>query len=904
MENPVTVIFDPFDEPFGPLSPNFQTNIEVDGEYYRSVSHYIYSRLLKNPSARGQLLGSRTTRNLKNLAENLRSEAVKSVTMIALDKAFDAKFKNLEARKALLSTGNAILVYRSKNTFLGIDSNGEGENVVGKKLMALRDIVSVDYYNVMRDEKARQYVAKVYEAFVVDNILREMIMTGNSDLAEFSETTLYNPSELLDQFGRQKSLREGISYEAFMKMYERGQIPPHVLLEAENPGHLAIFNRAMYLERYVKLLKLQEKRFILSTYFDHIIKKKFGTVSEDRVIKELAKLSPEEVKDLEERLSTLYQKALLPIEVMESVKKRYETLPDRNAIITSQDEAEALMKEFNAKQGEKPSSVISAPKAEIEKRRQDMEENGQIPSDAVAIAEYLREKEKNSMDKFEKASATGKRMMITSMKKLRRDLLQAWNERMSSEDRLPYYERAEEKIRQGLSKDEERMISEIQEIVIPVAPVARPVIEFGNTPNRPYEFLAPSFVEPVMLVIDHLPYPSVSHYYLASLMTVLLSYVNGIKSAHSYLMIDPMGSMNNPQNYGQIEYLDDQFDKMVFDDSRDLLIQAAVKGNEAKFADRNLGALLLATGDDTIVYADYNDSILGVGRNDKGENNMGTILMEIRKFYRDAGVEPARVQIMPSPRLVELFKNNIMLQTWFNTRARDIVSSVKAFADYLEKRGETREITAEIVDTIVNKMYANCMSIYDKNALVEKMPKEFVGMIREEFKPYENVTRSAIEIIWRYMSYLLARMTDIIFTKTTPQDVEQAIFDVITSRTTINGIQCKGPFDKRKNCVASSLKNIFAVVEKYLNKRNRGIEIGDSETTLVIAILTPRFDVSTIPVKTSTVESKRMREAIGYKMSEIQGDFFNNYADAILEIKDEQDVGIINSRITFFATTE
>lgn len=913
MEENTIVVFDPFDEPFGPLSPNFQKSLLVGETRYRSISHYIYSQGLKNPSFSKQIINQTSTRNLRQLAQRLRDEEKIFNSRLAIETANAYKFKNPKLRDELLSTGNAILVYQSEdNTDLGVNKKGVGKNLLGKQLMALRDLLSIEYYRLLHEEKYRQYMGRLYEAYLVDKILREMIVSGNNDLGEFTDSVLYNPSQIMEKFGRQKVIREGVSYDAFTKILEFGQVPEYIFHEAENPGYLAVFNRALHLDRYIRLLKLQEKKLILKEYFSYIIKKKFGITSDSLVTTELAKLDAEEIQDLEDRLFVLFQNNLLPREIGEKHKERYQYLPTRNDVINAEDEANRLISVFRQNQSEKREDIQQVPQAVIDQKSKERSSRGLTPSPVIALAEYIRDKVP-SVSSYETPSPESLRKLVKKLKQQRAQVIKYWKEQMSDEEKAPYYNKALEIQRQtgSLNKEEEEILSDSEEEVsMPIESNGAPVITFSNNGNSEYDFMAPDYILPKdtpggnMIVIDYLPYPSVIHYMRAVQMVLGLSYIKNIKQAHSYLMIDPLGDINDSSNYIDGMYLYEDIKTKVEDDIRFLQVEAAVKGNELKFQDHNLAALLLATGAKNIVYMDYRDPVFGIGSRDDGSNIMGEILMANRlRIAQEGEIKPAIVEIVHVTKLAEILREDVVLQSWFNSRIKDIVGSIKIVANYLVKGGETSEITSDIVDLVVNKIYANCMSIYDKNATVHTIPKEFVKIVRDEFKPYDKVSRSAIEIIWRYMSYLLARLTDLASDKSTKEDIGETIQKVVRSRSNITDVKCAGPFDKRKNCVASSLRNILEAVQSYFFSQNKQFKVKDDEVNLAIMILTPKFKMEDIQVKSSGYDSRMMKSALGINMEEIYSQLFNNYADALLAINDPVDLTVVNSRITFFATT-
>lgn len=898
MDDDTIVIFDPNSEPFGPLSPNFLKTLEISGENYRSPSHYIYSRLTKKGGIRKTITAQRTARGLREISEQFYKQNMKDTIKKSMEISNGIKFMNPQFRQILLQTGNSQLIYRCEDKTFGLNKKNEGQNLLGKILMSLRDILAQRHVEEINRYAFDNFVMAAYHSYIVYRILEEKIRNGVTDLKEYT-TMAYTPDDIITQIGRDTAYRV-INYDIFHESLKRGMIPAEIFIETENPGNLVTFLRAQYLPGYIKMFEKRKKHYILELHFKDVIRSKFPLENPDRVVpREIAKLSQEQIEDLENRLYDLYENNILSREIIDQVHDRFPEVPDVNDVDIAQQEANKLLE----KHQEKISRGESYTPRPLEYRRPIVQDTPSRPRESEALLEYLKIKIPNYDE--------------VSQERLSEIIGVENVEEMSEEERFKVFNEKTLKMRKELTKYWKNVMSEeskddyYQLLEGPSSINRPPIIIFTKDPsNSPYDIFSPDYMS--MMVVDNLSYPSCSHYILAQMLTNV-SYITNLVVAHPYLLIDPETSPRNIENYIPLPTLSDKVYDMIQSDKVNVLKNNSKLALRDKFRNNpQMASLLLATGDKRLIYADSNDSVLGTGpRGEISETNnyIGKYLMELRQEILEAGnIQPAEIKIIPTVELSQILKNSDALQEWFNMRLQDAINSIKTVADYvIPKIDKDGRIDARIVDFVLNHLYRNCIDIYENNAPVYKIPQEFVQAVKNAFQPYTQISRNAVEIIWRYMNYLTARMTEKLESSQTEEDISAVIKDILKQSSDSSRLICNGPFtgqiESRKNCIVLSLKNILKKVFNFLSEQNVYMPIKENEIQMAIKILTPRFEEELILGDNSYLFNpqidliKKMMEPFSISKSDIA--LINMYSSKIIRQTGEE-LRRTTSRILFF----
>lgn len=133
---------------YGAFSNLYKHDLEVDGETFATVQHYLAFKRFETTDAEYAAV-VRGEKNAAMLVGRMRSkehaartdwEEVRSDLLMA---ALEAKFGDDKLRTLLLETGSATIEYESTiDAVMGIGADGAGANELGKALMALRSALA------------------------------------------------------------------------------------------------------------------------------------------------------------------------------------------------------------------------------------------------------------------------------------------------------------------------------------------------------------------------------------------------------------------------------------------------------------------------------------------------------------------------------------------------------------------------------------------------------------------------------------------------------------------------------------------------------------------------------------------------------------------------------------------
>ena len=173
-------IFKSINEPLPRLSNNFTQEMDISGIKYKSVTNYIYSKMLRTPmfsssmakaKEKGKCTGSEKCRKIIGIAgkcsinrpvtlkklctdsgckftnlsltvqyNEFRELEINNFIKETLLTALSAKFSDEnELTELLLETENRPIIYINENIFLGADKSFKGGNIYGKTLEELRN---------------------------------------------------------------------------------------------------------------------------------------------------------------------------------------------------------------------------------------------------------------------------------------------------------------------------------------------------------------------------------------------------------------------------------------------------------------------------------------------------------------------------------------------------------------------------------------------------------------------------------------------------------------------------------------------------------------------------------------------------------------------------------------------
>jgi len=333
---------------------------------------------------------------------------------------------------------------------------------------------------------------------------------------------------------------------------------------------------------------------------------------------------------------------------------------------------------------------------------------------------------------------------------------------------------------------------------------------YSNFEETPYYILSP-FIYTDMLEINGLKYPSVMHYVMATLFSTLPD-VKTIQNAHKMILLNPEGSQDDNLNYDNYEQLFYKYDNEKYYQFNKLKKRLASIGLNKKFEDIGLQELLLATGNNQLIWNDPYDEILGVGFSKGGENFVGKYLMELRDKIKKNEESLENIKQGDISRIME---NDIFMRSWSEMRLNDICKVVKQVKKYIIKKYKVEEEKVNIDYTfilnVLNKVYYQCNDLvpdFDKNKTTP--PQYFRSLVKTCFG-FNNTTEDIITLLWDRIVIMIYFISKHIPKLKNIKNVLAKIEIIVSSKNKcINIIN-----NNQDNCIISAIVNIIKKLSEF-----------------------------------------------------------------------------------------
>lgn len=250
-----------------------------------------------------------------------------------------------------------------------------------------------------------------------------------------------------------------------------------------------------------------------------------------------------------------------------------------------------------------------------------------------------------------------------------------------------------------------------------------PVFIYENLAENEEKYKVFSTLDETNIInIDNLLYPSIQYYLLVYLYKNLVKDVK-LKDAYLLIINDP----NAKLGLNRFKKPDIVLNNFISTLQNFLLEQTekfTKKALDVKFSKRNMQDLLLATGDDAIIYNDNNNFVLGVKDTEKGKgmNVVGKYMSEIRSKIK-VERESEKEQIIDTKDINELLKNDVIIYSWIKMRVEDTCKVLMTIKNYVfSKTGENLKITPEFVKSVLDNIYQPCSELYSRASNITDEP--------------------------------------------------------------------------------------------------------------------------------------------------------------------------------------
>lgn len=349
---------------------------------------------------------------------------------------------------------------------------------------------------------------------------------------------------------------------------------------------------------------------------------------------------------------------------------------------------------------------------------------------------------------------------------------------------------------------------------------------FSTYEETPYFVLSP-FAYTGMLKINGLYYPSIMHYVIANLFYNLPE-MGDMSKAHNYLLYNIDGDKEDRLNYEDYENLFYKYENEKYQKFINLRKKLATISLNKKFEDIGLQELLLATGNNNLVWKDNNDDILGLGPTGKGENFVGKYLIELRNKFR---ANEKLIETIPLKDINIIMTNDLFMKSWCEMRLNDICKIIKEVREYIIKKYSIEliqskektlkkpipikpevEINKKFITDVLNKIYFPCNDIIENYENKTTPPDYFLSLVKNCFG-FKTVSSEPeiVSLVWDRIISMIYFISQYIPKLKNIKQVLAKIEVMVSSKTA-----CVKIVDNNfENCIISALVNIIKKLNDF-----------------------------------------------------------------------------------------
>jgi len=204
-----------------------------------------------------------------------------------------------------------------------------------------------------------------------------------------------------------------------------------------------------------------------------------------------------------------------------------------------------------------------------------------------------------------------------------------------------------------------------------------------------------------------------------------------------------------------------------------------------KFENREYQNVLLATGNNTLVWNDRSDNILGSGKDGRGYNFVGKELMRLRTKIRETRKQTGDlgdVNDILSVKTISRVFSDPFLKEWLRMRVRDMCNVIITMKDYLHSKHKIiQDMTPDFVKTVLDRLYQPCSHVFAAVDVIKSAaPEQFSVLVwnyKGFFHPDDKVNQATgkpvksridrqeiLNVMWRRLAvviyYLIKHMRD------------------------------------------------------------------------------------------------------------------------------------------------
>jgi predicted NAD-dependent protein-ADP-ribosyltransferase YbiA (DUF1768 family) len=717
-----------------------------------------------------------------------------------------------EIKKELKNQHNMIMEIK-KSLF------STGFNLYGKKLEQLR----ATFKEKRRNEEKNKDKNELYTAYMAYQALRNALKEG-SNLEEYENLQV---NEIIDTYGRKKISSVIASIDSFEDIHKFDQNFKEILkFGFTNPNFL--ISNVKTPQELLSLKNKQEelkKKIVLEMYIDSIVKQNlkqierpdvsilrlklkdetlsdkekddikymilvenhFRNMSDEtksKVAREqhISKLSCEQLRNLQDKVYSLYELGKLNIELTnqmsESLSKIY--VPSEREIEESKRNEDIINEKI--KKYEVPENVIEEVPENVEKSDDD-------PSNYVQMSNINPETKRGRVYWYNKI--TNKKTfinpniqpnflskMVEDYKKFNRDYRPLPR---TSESDIPFIIN---------SVDDQNMFA---------------------------------LVFKIMLKIKGKYYPTISHYITTNLFLNINAEWN-INDVYSNFTLVDKNSRISFESFRNINEMNDEYFRIRGETYNNKIKELAVVGLNKKFENEDFQYDLLITETSYLVWNDMSDLILGGDGRTAGENFVGKYLMRIRENVRNVHTQETVNPDDVSAEDISKIVKNRFIKKFIGLQVNNICKFALIIKRY--KKKNSKDMFNYVFNNILNKS----SPVYN---VTSSIPDEFCDIVNKECRmclEIENfvISDEILEKMWNYIWSMIFVIINHVKTKSEDGVVNiyemsrviRTVQDIQTlKKTNVENIIMEDDLNQIVNCLVN-VTTMMNVDKKIIQKKD------------------------------------------------------------------------------------
>jgi predicted NAD-dependent protein-ADP-ribosyltransferase YbiA (DUF1768 family) len=245
-------------------------------------------------------------------------------------------------------------------------------------------------------------------------------------------------------------------------------------------------------------------------------------------------------------------------------------------------------------------------------------------------------------------------------------------------------------------------------------PTGKPIYIYEEVDKNEKKFEAFSLLDSSKMMtigLLDLVYPTILHYMYVALLANLPD-INNIKDAYQYIIADNnaplgLGRFESPDTV-QRKYLNEKTERMNTKKQK-----LAEEGLNAKFSNRAMQDLLLDTKNDILIWNNFNDSVLGIGKKGQGGMNIvGRYMMQIRTAITEERKSETFDKLSDKD-INNLLERDSLVHAWLEMRVKDMCKAIITVKNYkYYKTKENVKIDADFVKYVLDNIYQPCADVF------------------------------------------------------------------------------------------------------------------------------------------------------------------------------------------------